>query len=591
MKPMGSEFCLIACVVAWWLAACATAAAGADGAVFVSNYLQKGSPGTGPEDIETLPEIKLFASPGEYEPASLSVRPDADLAAVRVEVTDLASAEAKMSRANIDIRAVEVVPCHTKDGQVVPVECYLRPFETIAVPKGTTQRFWLTVDVPKNRPAAVYRGEVRVSANGKLLGRAPLEVEVLPIDLAEPDSMAYFLYYGPHRQPKYTHNLAYQKKCFADMKRHGMTTATVYSDPPRLPNGTVALDRNSNQQYVSMLATMEDMREAGLALQQPAPWLGPMGFSNNSPGHIGFDEAYLAYVYTQARERNWPELLLYVVDEPRTAEHETMLLEFSKKLAAFREHYPPVKVRTTTALSSDAATIERYGRFYDVWIGGAWTLRRGVVEKARSLGKELWSYDCSLGPVDAESSRYLFGFWSWDSGVRGMSLWAYGDALARDVQGQSVTEWEPFKAAESHIGSLLFSYTYPGAEGPIPSIGWEGVREGVDDYRYLITLKLAIGRAEAAGRQEAAAAGRKVLEEVTSRIRFESYADAFHVADQNTSVAYQAVPAYVMHRPAPQEDISKGDYNAIRYRVAQAIMRLNRSLGEPEDKTRSSDNP
>ena len=32
-------------------------------------------------------------------------------------------------------------------------------------------------------------------------------------------------------------------------------------------------------------------------------------------------------------------------------------------------------------------------------------------------------------------------------------------------------------------------YTYPGLNGPIPTIQWEGVREGIDDLRYLQTLK------------------------------------------------------------------------------------------------------
>jgi len=39
-------------------------------------------------------------------------------------------------------------------------------------------------------------------------------------------------------------------------------------------------------------------------------------------------------------------------------------------------------------------------------------------------------------------------------------------------------------------------FVYPTVDGVIDTIAWEGYREGIDDLRYLATLRKAIGKAE-----------------------------------------------------------------------------------------------
>jgi len=68
-----------------------------------------------------------------------------------------------------------------------------------------------------------------------------------------------------------------------------------------------------------------------------------------------------------------------------------------------------------------------------------------------------------------------------------------------------------------------FNYVYPTPDELIPSIGWEAVREGIDDYRYLRTLQKTVETARAAGaKEETLRPAVALLEEVNRRIRSES---------------------------------------------------------------------
>ena len=51
--------------------------------------------------------------------------------------------------------------------------------------------------------------------------------------------------------------------------------------------------------------------------------------------------------------------------------------------------------------------------------------------------------------------------------------------------------------------------TYPGADGPIDTVQWEGYREGNDDLRYMATLEKALVDAASQGKASAVVEGVK----------------------------------------------------------------------------------
>jgi len=180
------------------------------------------------------------------------------------------------------------------------------------------------------------------------------------------------------------------------------------------------------------------------------------------------------------------------------------------------------------------------------------------------MGKQLWSYDCGLAPVDAETSRYYFGLWAWKAGVKGCAIWAYADV----ANPAGIRDWN-YIASHLDNMELTYSFVYPAPDGPIPSLAWEAIREGIDDHKYLSTLAKLIEKAKSAGRKQPAQRAERILNEITDKIHVESYQAATKVG---TATGRRLGGHY--DRPSPEPGISKNDYNRLRYKIAQQIIKL-----------------
>ena len=86
------------------------------------------------------------------------------------------------------------------------------------------------------------------------------------------------------------------------------------------------------------------------------------------------------------------------------------------------------------------------------------------------------------------------------------------------------------------------NFVYPTADGVIDTVQWEGYREGIDDLRYLGTLRHAIAAATAAGGSAA-----------TEARRAQTYLDTLDV---------------------------KGDLYAVRDNMISRIIRLQQLIGK-----------
>jgi len=101
-------------------------------------------------------------------------------------------------------------------------------------------------------------------------------------------------------------------------------------------------------------------------------------------------------------------------------------------------------------------------------------------------------------PGDLTAARHFYGFFHWEARVRGAAQWVY---------------WHPTTPAHS--------YVWPAedpAQGMVPTLKWEAVREGAKDRRYIATLERRLS-----GRTDGAAnAARAFLREVAAQIELRS---------------------------------------------------------------------
>ncbi|MCX7825833.1 MAG: hypothetical protein N2689_09780, partial [Verrucomicrobiae bacterium] len=122
-------------------------------------YLECVYPRTNPRADDLNPELRAFATPGEFEPVNFIVRPLRDLVNAKVCVSAIGPVPAK----NIEVRRVRYMlarPNYTVLYRCRVVPDVLERFEGGNLKADENARFWLTIRVPDNAPAGEYRGSV-----------------------------------------------------------------------------------------------------------------------------------------------------------------------------------------------------------------------------------------------------------------------------------------------------------------------------------------------------------------------------------------------------------------------------------------------
>lgn len=143
---------------------------------------------------------------------------------------------------------------------------------------------------------------------------------------------------------------------------------------------------------------------------------------------------------------------------------------------------------------------------------------------------------------DPRKARSSGGFGFYHRPAEAMFYWHY-----------QTTVGDPFNDFDG--GSRDWCVAYPGdGTGLIPTTDWEGIREGIDDMRYIATLKHLAARAEAHPEGKVAAVrARTVLRNVLQG------------GDDLRQTAFGS-------------DLSHDDFHALRTRLVDAILPLHELL-------------
>jgi hypothetical protein len=343
----------------------------------------------------------------------------------------------------------------------------LRPFD---VPAGESRELWLTLRVPDDAAPGVYGGALRLtSAEGTAsLG---MRLTVHPFAL-EASRLIYSIYYRGTLSPDGAPTISSEGKSeeqyraeIEDMRAHGVLYPTNY------------------QGRGDQLARVLDIRrECGLpteAFYNLGLCVGPQ------------TEDQLAGLADDVRW--WRDLLatygygeayFYGIDE---ATGETL----ARQKAAWRATQE-AGGKTFVACYKD--TFEAMGDLLDVAVlAGAPDPAEAA--KYHGVGSLAFCYaNPQVGVEDPAIYRRNFGLVLLKAGFDGAMDYAYQHSFHHI--------WDDFDdtAYRDH------NFTYPTMTGVIPTIQWEGFREGVDDVRYATTLEKAIAEAPAERRADADAA-------------------------------------------------------------------------------------
>jgi len=473
-------------------------------------------PWTNPTPDEINPTLRIFASPGEYEPLTFTVRllRAVDRAEVEVEAIGPVPAGA------VEVRKVRYLKArrnYSDSGLYRTVPDILDRWQPGPLTAGENATFWLTVHIPDDAPPGIYHSRIGFTADGKS-AEIPVVLRVLDAKLLDDPGHTYGIYYddpvlrsldAPDEVSRryWVHKSEMEH---ADMVAHGTRNielgcwsgaadATGKFDGieesfQRLDTQLKMAERFAFEPPYMVSISTESIYEKYMKESLQSHLKGV-----KMPPEAFFTElaALVRTIEAERMRRGWPEFIYQPFDEPSA---DPDIVAFMTRV------YGTVKsagVRTYTTAAPEKPGYQPFKPFVDVWCTQTFLPEHdeAIADMKANPGREYWCYPNDISgendhtPVAGARMTYGFGFWR--SGFRRLIPWMYQH-----------NGGDPFNYLDDGMMDFLVRSEPDGT--PIPVALWEAYREGYDDMRYLHSLQQAIARAEGSPseevRQEAAAA-------------------------------------------------------------------------------------
>lgn len=482
-----------------------------------------------PAEIDSLPVIELVAAPDEHEPASFVITAHEDLNDLLVGFSEITDAEGRpLVGASLDIRIVKrwfqrifasmSDPVNPRLRRLTPellvyddkliktegTDNYLRlidgsythisapgrvrqeltptadefpvedadELQPLTLKNGENRQLWLTLFVPPGAAPGIYSATVTVSQSDKRLVNIPVEIEVLPFELAEP-VIDYSIYYRgklDRKWPEGTVSSEYKSRAqmlsdFKNMAAHRILNPAVY-------------------QYFStglLDDVLELRRQAGLD-NSKLFYLGVPQASVKSDAPVSPQLApTIRTVLKAAADFGVEDIYFYSRDE---AKGDELRSQFS--------HWDAIKAAGGKVMAAGWQTSNQSKGNFDISNGeedlfvSLGALRYQEARRWHSKAKLIYSYQNPTGGWEIpETWRRNYGLLLWQNEYDGAMPYAWQHAYGN--------VWNDF---DSYLHKD-HNFTYPTVSGQIDTTQWEGLREAADDVRYLSTLMAAIESAEA----------------------------------------------------------------------------------------------
>lgn len=543
---------------------------------FEVSYLDVVMPATVPTAEQLQPELRIFAAPGEREPISFAVRALEDQEGMTASIGRLQGDAGALPQDAVHQGVVRNLmrKMHPRTDDMLLLPAFVEDMHPVDVPAGTSRWFWFTVRVPEDAGPGIYRATITVSARGAEV-TVPVELEVLPIELMLPEGVAWGMY---DYVRTYSDDPGALEAKFRDQAAHGMTSVGLC--------GNHGAEMSMADGQVRMQWTGETDLERGMAayvaagFTEPVQWLmgGDTARFAGQFGDLHSEEYVAAYagvireILAKAEAEGWPEIIFQPVDE--AFEHRPRFERMMVEMRILHDLGVPVEADGMNGHPEgmeEALPLMDYLNFHDgpflrrgVYDGPAWEQFRARMQE---LGKTIWFYNVEISGHRPENARFSQGFHLWINGAQGAYTWSYRSHVD-DPYGPNPER------------RFVFMHRYPpmGDETGGPSIGFESLREGIDDYRYLYTWDQLCERALRQGtaeQRELVTTSRAWIEDKLAEIDYSQWS-GWPTQGEWTGgrvLTEEGGKAVAGHLKVPGVwDFD--DYDAIRRRLAEWILEL-----------------
>jgi hypothetical protein len=462
-----------------------TAAEKAQGfVVFSRDFMEDVYYNDKPKKGEAVTKLAGAAFAGGYAPLTFAVYATADLGKATITASDLVSGANRLSASSIDVAYISNrLSRETMEGSVYTIKPrLLMPGSAIAIGADAARWWWLTVRVPADAKAGLYTGTITVTTEKAGKAELPVEFTVCNGTLDAIDIPA-----GPWgynidipwvgddpKTAKWNDELA--RKSLAKLREYGFTS---FSGMPVVAYKGFA-DGKPQFDFSAGDAQMKMAREAGFTMAvvnytafsglnlyfEDAEAMKAAGFTDYSE----FIKAVFSAVEKHAEEANWLPVYWNLGDEPvgdnvdRAAENA----------AAYRKAFPsgpPLFTAATSFEGNDPANPHfKFAKEPHVAnLNGHDEAGLALLHKAGSdwafyNGGNRWTFGTYMYKAVKEFGMKFRLAWHWNN-----------------VAG------DPYYALDCREDDYAWCNTSPDGR-LIPSIDFERLREGLTDYRMMLTL-------------------------------------------------------------------------------------------------------
>lgn len=437
----------------------------------------------GPPD----PVVRIGLARNERESFQVVLRPPEgqDLPLVNFVARDLVNpaSGARIAAEHLRPHRVEYCPVRVPSYFEGPTGLWpdaLPPLDPFTAEGGTANAVWFTLHAPPGTPPGTYRGMIEMVSTRP----EPLEIwlEATVYDFELPQSPALKTDFGfwkeaaleTCRRAGYTGTPEALARAYArNAAEHRVTLREIAQLPVESADYATALLRFEER--------MGELPGSGMtSVSAPASLL-------DVPDQLRMADAFVARHGLEQR------VFCHIGDDPPPPAWPR-LFERAQQWRAAAPHVPLMV--TTFGLQpflSDAI---------DIWAVHAPmfdTANNRVLLERVAAGGEVWWY-VNHSPsrpygnffVDFAGIEHRILFWqAWALGLRGFHHWGI-NALGPDHDPRDgLTDITPVNGD----GFLV----YPGASGPVSSIRWETIRDGIEDFDYLVLFRAALQAARERG--------------------------------------------------------------------------------------------
>lgn len=453
-----------------------------------------------PAPAKSVSAARIHVARNEYEAFQLVLTPKAALTNVRIVPHTLTGPKnAKIGSWNVTVRNVEYVNCTIPTSPDVTPGWYPDPLPDhtpFSAPAGKNSSVWITVYASATTPAGEYKGTVDVIAAG--IGKVTVPVSLHVWKFALPSVSRLRTAYGNGM----TWPFKYQGAATLEQQRKLVELYNLdffkHRVSPFLPYATYEPKVTEQGGEVKI-----DFSDFDVAIQKFFPYVNSfmlprfgmgddVGLGKGSDG----DRMKIDYMRQVAEHLTDKGVLSkgydYITDEPQPDAYDG-IVQAAKDVRMADQR---IKILLTKKVE------DKLIGSVDIWVPIGPDFDEQRCKERQAKGEEVWWYHC-CGPHHPYPNYFIdypatdlrmFHWMTWRYGLNGILYW--------ETCYWQDNPWQvPMSQTPGHTGNwgngdghLLYPATRAPsnqfvAKGPVDSIRWETIRDGIEDWDYFRILQ------------------------------------------------------------------------------------------------------